>query len=259
MSQQQSLKVTGILLILGAVLVNIPYTLLVTTFDYPDILRAPTGDILTKFAAGGPELIWIWLSFAWAGLPILLGILLLPHALADDEPSTPGRLSGNLAWFFGVTGALAQIIGLLRWPFVVPVLAQSYTASQVTQPTREAITAVFQALHQYGGVVLGEHIGQTFTILWMILLSSSLLRQGKFPRWISWLGFAVAGIYSLAQAELLATVMPGLPVWESAGLVGSLSWLGWLIALGIVLLRQTRSQTHEYAGQNPQRSFSALQ
>jgi hypothetical protein len=259
MTQQQSLKVTGILLILGAILVNIPYTLLVTTFDYPDILRAPTADILTKFAAGGPELIWTWLAFAWVGLPILLGILLLPHALADDEPSTPGRLSGSLAWFFGVTGALAQIIGLLRWPFVVPVLAQSYTASQATQQTRETIAVVFQALHQYGGVLLGEHIGQTFTILWMILLSFSLLRKGNFPRWISWAGFAVAGVYTLAQAELLATVMPDFPSWDSAGLVGSLSWLVWLIALGIVLLRQTRSRSHEYAGQNPQRSVSTLQ
>ena len=259
MTKQTSLKVTGILLILGAILVNIPYTLLITKFDYPDILRAPTADILTKFSAGGPELIWIWLSFAWVGLPILLGILLLPHALADDEPSRSGRLSSKLAWFFGVIGALAQIIGLLRWPFVVPVLAQSYTAPQATQQTREAIAAIFQTLNQFGGVVLGEHIGQTFTILWMILLSFSLLRQGTFPRWISWSGFVVAGMYSLAQAELLATVMPRFPVWESAGLLGSLSWLGWLIALGIVLIRQTRSSMHEYAGQNPQRSISALQ
>ena len=259
MTQQQSLKATGILLILGALLVNIPYSLLITTFDYPDILRAPTAYILTKFAAGGPELIWIWLSFAWVGLPILLAILLLPHALADDDPSAPGRLSGNMAWFFGVSGALAQIIGLLRWPFVVPVLAQSYTAPQATEQTREAIVAVFQVVHQYGGVLLGEHIGQTFTILWMILLSFSLLRVGKLPRWISWAGFAVAGVYFLAQAELLATVMPGFPVWDSAGLVGSLCWLGWLIALGIVLLRQTRSGSHEYTRQNPQRSVSALQ
>lgn len=259
MKQQPSLKAAGTLLILGAILVNIPYALLITKFDYPDILRAPTADILTKFAAGGPELIWIWLSFAWVGLPILLGILLLPHALGDGEPSTPGRLSGSLACFFGATGALAQIIGLLRWPFVVPVLAQSYNASQATEQTREAAAAVFQVLHQYGGVVLGEHIGQTFTILWMILLSISLLRQGMFPRWLSWAGFVAAGVYTMAQAELLATVMPGFPVWDSAGLVGSLSWLGWLIALGIVLLLQTRSRTHEYTRQNSRRSISTLQ
>lgn len=259
MTQEQSRKAAGILLILGAILVNIPYTLLITTFDYPDILRAPTADILTKFAAGGPKLIWTWLAFAWVGLPILLGILLLPHAIADNKATALSRLSGNLAWFFGATGAIAQMLGLLRWPFVVPVLARAYTAPQATEATREAVAAAFQVVHQYGGVVLGEHVGQIFTILWMILLSYSMLGQRTQPRWLSWTGFLAAGIYTLAQGELLATVVPDFPNWEMAGLIGSLAWLGWLIALGIVLLRKTRSRTREYTGQYPQRSASPLQ
>lgn len=243
MTQQRIRQVTGILLILGAILVNIPYTLLITTFDYPDILRAPTSVILTQFAAGGPRLIWTWLAFAWVGVPLLLGILLLPRALADDKGPSRGQLAGNLALFFGATSLIAQMIGLLRWTFVVPVLARLYTEPQATATTREAVAAVFQAVHQYGGVVLGEHIGQTFTILWMIFLSISLLRQGKLPRWLPWAGFVAAGVYAMAQGELLATVMPGFPVWDAAGLVGSLMWLGWIIALGIVLLRQARSMT----------------
>lgn len=226
MTQQQIRRLTGVLLISGAILVNIPYTLLITTFDYPDILRAPTADILTQFAAGGPRLIWTWLAFAWVGLPILLGILLLPQALADDtsNDTSPnvGRFWDNLALFFGAGGAIAQMIGLLRWPFVVPVLARMYTAPQATTATREAAAVAFQAVHQYGGVVLGEHIGQSFTILWMILLSFGMLRQKKFSRWLPWAGFLTAGVYALAQADLFATAMPDFPVWDSAGLVGSL-------------------------------------
>ena len=88
MSYQQIRRVTGILLIVGAILVNIPFTLLITTFDYPDILRAPTGEILTRFAAGGSSLLWTWLVFAWVGVPILLGIVLLPQALANDTGSS---------------------------------------------------------------------------------------------------------------------------------------------------------------------------
>lgn len=38
---------------IGAVLVNIPYTLLIENFDYPDILREPTGYILTRFQESG--------------------------------------------------------------------------------------------------------------------------------------------------------------------------------------------------------------
>ena len=84
MSLKRVRQTTGILFILGAILVNIPYTLLIMNFDYPEILRFPTGDILERFAAGGPSLIWTWLAFAWAGLPILFGILLLPKALGND-------------------------------------------------------------------------------------------------------------------------------------------------------------------------------
>jgi hypothetical protein len=259
MSQQQIRRITGTFLILGAIFVNIPYTLLIMTFDYPDILRAPTGDILTRFAAGGSGLIWTWLAFAWVGVPILLGILLLPQALANDTSSSHGQLVGKLALFFGATSLVAQMVALLRWPFVVPVLARLYTAPDATAATREAVAVVFQAVHQYGGVALGEHIGQTFTIMWMILLSLSLLRQGKLPRWLPWAGFAAAGVYALAQGELLATAIPGFPYWGEAGLVGSLMWLGWLIALGVVLLQQSRSMANEYAGQNPQRSASTLQ
>jgi hypothetical protein len=259
MKHRQIQTAAGALLILGAVLVNIPYTLLIVTFDYPDILRAPTGEILTKFAAGGSGLIWTWLAFAWVGLPILVGILLVPRALAGDRPANRGQFSGSLALFFGSAGAIAQMIGLLRWSFVVPALAHLYTAPQATPATREAVVAVFQAVHQYGGVVLGEHIGQTFTILWMVLLSLSLLRQGKLPRWLPWAGFVAAGVYALAQGELLATVMPGIPAWEAAGLVGSLLWLGWLIALGIALIRSTGRFVYEHTRQNSQLGVSPLQ
>jgi hypothetical protein len=254
MSQTQIQKLAGTLLILGAILVNIPYTLLISNFDYPDILRAPTSDILTRFSAGGSGLIWTWLAFAWVGIPILVGILLLPRALADGDPGTRGRRSGELALFFGAAGALAQMIGLLRWTFVVPVLARAYTAPQATAATREAVAAVFQAVHQYGGVVMGEHIGQTFTIFWMVLLSVSLLLRGRLFRWLPWAGFVAAGVYALAQSELLATAMPGFPVWDWAGLVGSLFWLGWLVALGIALIRQARRITDEHTRQSPQHS-----
>jgi hypothetical protein len=247
-TQQQTQRMTGVLLIVGAILVNVPYALLIMTFDYPDVLRQPTADVLTRFAAGGPGLVWTWLAFAWVGLPILLGILLLPKALANNKGVSRGQLVGDLAMFFGATSLIAQMIGLLRWPFVVPMLARLYTAPEATTATREAVVAVFQAVHQYGGVVLGEHIGQTFTILWMVLLSLSLLRQGELPRWLPWAGFVAAGVYAMAQGELLATAMPGFPAWDAAGLVGSLLWLGWLIALGVVLLRQARNVADEHAG-----------
>ena len=147
MSIKHTRQTTGILFILGAVLVNVPYTLLIMNFDYPDILRKPAGEILERFAAGGSSLTWTWLSFAWVGLPLLFAILLLPKVLNDESPL------GLLALFFGAVGAFVQMVGLLRWPFVVPILARLYIDPQASAATQEAVVAVFQAIHQYGGVV----------------------------------------------------------------------------------------------------------
>jgi hypothetical protein len=81
MSENTFRKITGLFFIFGALLVNIPYTLLIMNFDYPDILRMPTADILTKFQAGGSSLIYTWLAFAWVGVPILFGAIMLMRVL----------------------------------------------------------------------------------------------------------------------------------------------------------------------------------
>jgi hypothetical protein len=65
MTETSFRKLTGIFFIVGAVLVNVPYTLLFVNFDYPDILRQPSAEILTKFHTGGDSLIYSWLAFAW--------------------------------------------------------------------------------------------------------------------------------------------------------------------------------------------------
>jgi hypothetical protein len=71
----------------------------------------------------------------------------------------------------------------------------------------------------------------------MALISVGLLRARLFPRWLGVVGLAAAAVYSLGHGELLATVIPGFPAWGLAGLIGSLSWLAWMIALGVFLLR----------------------
>jgi hypothetical protein len=232
-------RLVGLLFIAGAILVNIPYTLLIMNFDYPDILRQPAGEVLTRFAAGGNALIWTWLAFAWVGLPILFGMILLPGAI---DPKRSQLL--KTARLLGVTAGIAQMVGLLRWAFVVPVLANLYVDPASSAATRDTAVVVFQIIHQYGGVVIGEHLGQMFTILWMLLTSLALLKSGLFKPWLGGLGVLASAVYFLAQSELLATVMPGFPVVPEAGLVGSLLWLGWMVALGVCLWRLKNVPAH---------------
>ena len=215
-------KVIGSLLIAGAIGVFIPYTILTMTFDYPDILRKETGLILTKFHEGGASLIFTWWAFAILGLPLLVAYVKIGQQFESRHPS--------VRWVttLGVISGIVQIIGLLRWVFVVPVLATNYVNSHDTS----TLTS-FETIHQFAGVLLGEHIGQLFTIIWTVMMSIILMKLAVIPKWMGWLGIIASVIYLIAQADLFATVIPGFPVWDMAGFIGSTFWLVWILILGI--------------------------
>lgn len=224
-------KTIGWLLIAGAAGVFIPYTLLTIIFEYPDILRKDTAIILTTFHEGGNKLIGTWFAFALLGLPLVPAYTRIGQSL--ENRSTFVRTATTI----GVIGLVVQMIGLLRWTFVVPVLANSFLNAP-DEATKAAAIMAFKTIHQFGGVILGEHLGQLFTIIWTILISISFIKLKLFPKWVSLLGFISAFIYLLAQAELFATVIPGFPVWDMAGFIGSTLWLIWLIIIGILFLKK---------------------
>jgi len=223
-------KAIGWLLIAGAAAVLIPYTILTIIFEYPDILRQETGIILSKFYQGGSRLILTWFAFAIAGISLVPAYIMIGQRL--ENHSSLVRIATN----FGVTGLILQMIGLLRWTFVVPVLAESYVHAG-DEATKSAAIMAFKTIHQFAGVILGEHLGQLFTIIWTVLISIVFAKQKLMPKWITLLGIGSAAIYLLAQAELLATVIPGFPVWGMAGFIGSTLWLVWLIIIGVRMFR----------------------
>lgn len=223
-------KTIGWLLIAGAVGVLIPFTILTIIFDYPNILRQDTGIILTKFYEGGNRLIGTWLAFALVGLPLIPAYILIGQKLESRSPLV------RIATTIGVMGLIVQMIGLLRWTFVVPVLANTFVTTGDLSMKAAAIIG-FKTIHQFAGVILGEHLGQLFTITWTILISATFSKLKLFPKWVNWLGFISATIYLLAQAELLATVVQGFPVWGQAGFIGSTLWLAWLVVIGIKFLK----------------------
>ncbi len=223
-------KTIGLLLILGAVGVFIPYTILTMIFDYPDILRQDAGFILTKFHEGGASLIFIWFLFAILGIPLIIAYVLIGQKLENKF--------SFVRWVttLGVISGIVQIVGLLRWTFVVPVLADNFV-NATSEAAKESIKIVFQTIHQFGGVLLGEHLGQLFTVIWTIMIATAFSRLRLFPKWMIWFGYISAAIYLLAQADLFKTVIPGFPVWEMAGFIGSTLWLIWLIIIGIKFLK----------------------
>jgi hypothetical protein len=223
-------RTTGALFVAGALAFAGAATVLSSTFEWPDILREPADVVLPAFVAGGTSLLWTWFATAWTYAVLVVPILLLPAALGRR-----GDPVLRAATYLGATSVVLSLIGFLRWVFVVPPLADSYVAGDAT--TRAAVDAAWTAQHQFGGALLGEHLGQLLVISWSVALSIVILRSRVLPRWLGVAGLAVSAVYLLNQGDILATAVPGFPVWDLAGLLGSTGWGLWIAALGVVLFR----------------------
>ncbi|WP_127128655.1 DUF4386 domain-containing protein [Georgenia sp. SYP-B2076] len=229
-------RTTGALFVVGAVAFALAASVLSATFDWPDILREPAGVVLPAFADGGPSLVWTWFATAWTYAIIAVPMLLLPAALGlREDPAL------RVATAVGAASVLLSLIGFLRWVFVVPPLARAFVAGDAT--TRAAVEGAWTAQHQFGGALLGEHLGQLLVIAWSVTVSVVVMRTHALPRWLGAGGVVVSALYLLNQGDILATAVPGFPVWELAGLLGSTAWGLWVAALGVtLLLRRVRDE-----------------
>jgi hypothetical protein len=145
------------------------------------------------------------------------------------EPDAPWFLV--IGTVVGVLAGVVQFLGLIRWPFLVPSLADLYTDPGSTQATRDSAAVTFQAFHRYAGVAVGEHLGYLFTSIWTVLVCIAIIQTEITNPLYGWLG-----------------IIPAIGVWtgvfeeagfKAAGAVNAISyilWSIWLVAFGIALL-----------------------
>lgn len=239
---KKTLRAAGALFVVSALAFAAAATVLSVTFDWPDILREPASVVLPEFDAGGPGLVWTWFATAWTYGLLAVPILLLPAALGLRD-----HHALRVATYAGAASVVLSLIGFLRWVFVVPPLAASYVTGDAA--TKAAVDAAWTAQHQFGGALLGEHLGQLLVIGWSVALSVIILRRRVLPRWLGAAGILVSSLYLLNQGDVLATAVPGFPVWDLAGLLGSTGWGLWVAALGVcVLIRSARRTKAADAG-----------
>ena len=220
----------GVLLIVAPVWFNVCFALLGKRFDYPDVLRRPTAEILEQFRSGGSSLILLWWTFMLSGLLLIAGVVLIGEVLGLEGVVL-------VATTFGVLAGLVQMLGLLRWVYLVPALARAHADPTLGPEQREMNATVFRALHQYLGVGVGEHLGYLFTGIWSVLVGIGVIQAAVMPTWLGWPGIVIGAGLMIGSAEFL-----GPNEERGWGLAGAaipvlyIAWSVWLLGMGIALI-----------------------
>ncbi|GHH78034.1 DUF4386 domain-containing protein [Promicromonospora soli] len=223
-------RVAGALLIGLPLAFNLCFFLLARSFDYPDILRRPTSEVLARFRAGGAHLLLLWWAFSLTAVLLVPLAVLLAAALVDAN-----RAVVVVAATTGVLAGVVQFLGLIRWPFLVPCLARA--DADASPARREAIDIVFQSFNRYLGVAVGEHLGYLFTGGWSVLSGVALIQATNTPGWLGVAGIVVGGLLMMCSFEFVgAFEQEGWKLAATLTPIAYVAWSIWLVAVGVALI-----------------------
>ena len=133
----------------------------------------------------------------------------------------------------GIAAAVVQVIGLSRWPLLVPGFAAD--AASADPAVAAAARDSFVLAHQILGNLIGETFGYLLTAAWTLLV------------WSPWAAASPAsGSPSSARCprcSILAGVLSplDLPVIDLANFIGYVLWSIWLVVFAVLLLRRPRT------------------
>jgi hypothetical protein len=224
--------VAGVLLLALPVAFNVAFGALAATFDYPDILRRPTHEVLARFRDGGTKLLLWWWVFALTAAA--LAPLAVVVALALDDAGDTVRVTGAVV---GALAALVQLLGLIRWPFLVPYLARVDADPESSPARREVVDVVFQSFNRYLGVAVGEHLGYLLTGAWTILVGISFTQTSLAPGWPGIPAIVIGAFLMLCSLEFVGPAeRHGWKLAATLTPITYIAWSLWLIAAGIALL-----------------------
>ena len=207
-------RITASLLIAAAVLANLAFTALGSIFNYPDVLDEPARDVLASFRAHEGAV------SAWFSVLALSAAMLAPVAIGVGRLSSERAM--RVAVRVGIAAAVVQVVGLLRWPILVPGYAADGDA------------ASFRTAGDILGTAIGETLGYALTATWTVLVIVALGRRFA-GRWFAVLGGAAAGLVAVGVVSPLE-----LPLVDEANFIGYVLWSVWLVAFAVVLLVRER-------------------
>jgi intracellular septation protein A len=165
------------------------FTILASTFEFPDILRQTAPYRLNLYREGQAIIQPTYWVLALTGFTQIAMAVFLFRAFHDRDTTVL-----TFALLFGVLTGILQTLGFIRWAVLIPYLAEQMAAPTATTTTREAIALIEGAFNRYAGMAVGEHIANICLGLWTLLLSIAMLRGPLFDSRLAWVGILLLAV-----------------------------------------------------------------
>lgn len=221
-------RAAGALLIIVPLVFTAGFTGLQMTFDYPDILRQPAGEVLTRFAQAGWNLHAYWYAMMAAAVGMIPASVATGLALWKRD-----NLLASLSIAFGTVAGLVQAFGLIRWVILTPALAVTYVNPGATEAQQAMSVALFDATNLYLGVGVGEHLGYLFTGVWTLLVAALVFGERRI--------LGTSGVV-LSFGVMAGMLEPfGVAMTADINAIAFSLWALWALVLGVMMLLKSRA------------------
>jgi Domain of unknown function (DUF4386) len=217
-------RLLGFTLIVFSVVSSIAFGILSAVFEFPDILREGADKVLPLFAEKSSMVRPVYWLLAMSGLVLIALSVQLGQILRTRAPG-----SSRLLTAFGIATGVFWSLGYARWPITMPYLSKLYQTGD-----KQRASELYELLNHYAGMTVGEHLGFISMGVFAIALAVALRRSGIGPKAMFPIGI-VAGV--LIAVTAFEQYDPSITVLGPLNGLANTIWFLWLLALGVVLVR----------------------
>jgi hypothetical protein len=201
-------------------------------FNFPDILRQSADTAFDLFRKNQTPILigyYIFLISAFLYLPISYGLV---RTLYKTKNQTIKATFIGL----GITTAIFQSIGFIRWLFTMPYLTQIYFEKP---ESRSNVVLIYEFLNRYAGMSIGEHLGFISMGVWTICLGIILKNHPNVSKYLGFIGITIGTLLVVSTFEHFGGAVA--QVFGMLNFLANSLWSLWIIALIFVLKRKITS------------------
>ena len=213
---------TIILLVLEFVAVIVPVIILGSKFNFPDILRQPAENAFTLFKQNQSAIIFGYYIF------VISSLLYIPlsYSLHKTLINSKSKFALQIFKGLGITTAIFQCIGFIRWIFMMPFLTKQYFEHPEQKNT---IALIYETLNLYAGTSIGEHLGFIAMGFWTICLGIIIIKHPNFNKLLGYTAIFIGILLLVSLAE--GFVKNFASIFGQINFIANTLWSIWILIL----------------------------